>query len=235
MFKHRHERQAAEQAERHAQELDAQRSELSSLLEQAKSFNGVDPNEVPELRVQCKPDERVYMCLEGAALIEPRRGPGHYEGRSQGVSVRVPGTKSMRYRVGASHGTFVQGAERPTPIDTGQFVITNLRGVFLGEKQTREWAWPKLIGITHAGDAPWSAIAVSNRAKVSGVAYDAAHERAIRFMLDLAVSRANGTADNLVRELTGEIEQVQGELQAAAPPPPSTPLPPPPPVSGPPA
>jgi hypothetical protein len=230
MFKHRHEREAAEQAARHSEELNAQRAELSSFLEQAKSFSGVDPQTVSELRVQCKRDERVYLCLDGAALIEPRREAGHWEGRSQGVSVRVPGTKSMRYRVGASHGTYVQGVERPTPIDSGQFVITDQRAVFLGQKQTREWAWSKLIGITHAGDAPWSAIAVSNRAKVSGVAYDQMHERAIRFMLDLAVARANGTADNLVRELTGALDEVQGELLAATPP--SAPLPPPPPATG---
>jgi hypothetical protein len=225
MFKHRHERQAAEHAARHAQELDAQRAELSAFLDQAKSFRGADPQEVPDLRVQCKRDERVYLCVEGAALIEPRRDAGHWEGRSQGVSVRVPGTKSMRYRVGASHGTYVQGVERPTPIDTGQFVITDQRAAFLGEKQTREWSWAKLIGITHAGDAPWSAIAVSNRAKVSGVAYDQVHERTIRFTLDLAVARANGTADNLVRELSAEFDRVQSEVAAA-----STPLPPGPPA-----
>ena len=96
----------------------------------------------------------VSTCASKARRSSNRREAGHWEGRSQGVSVRVPGTKSMRYRVGASHGTYVQGVERPTPIDTGQFVITDQRAAFLGEKQTREWSWDKLIGITHAGDAP---------------------------------------------------------------------------------
>ena len=56
------------------------------------------------------------------------------------------------------------------------------------------------------------------------MAYDQAHERTIRFMLDLAVA-ANGTADNLVRELSAEFDRVQSEVAAA-----STPLPPGPPT-----
>jgi hypothetical protein len=225
MFRHRHERQVEQQAEQHSQQLVAEQSELTSFLEEAKTFTGVEPAEVDSLRVQCKRDERVYLCLEGAVLVEPRHGAGHWEGRSQGVSVHVPGTRSMRYRIGASHGTYVQGAEQPTAIDTGQFVITTNRAVFLGQKQTREWAWAKLIGITHAGDASWSAIAVSNRTKVSGVGYDTANAQQVRFTLDLAVARANGTVDDMVRELSGELARVQQELVAASPPPPPPPHP----------
>src|SRR5690349_3850546 len=72
----------------------------------------------------------------------------------------------------------------------GTFVVTNQRAVFIGAKQTREWSWSKLLGFTHAAEAPWTAIAVSNRQKTSGVLYDTEHEDHVRFVLDLAVARS---------------------------------------------
>src|SRR5262249_22589818 len=143
------------------------RAALEDQLDNAKNFTGYDPADAPGVPLHAKAGERLFLSAEGAFLIEPRRGPGHYEGASQGVSVHVPGTKSMRYRVGATRGTFVQGEEKPTPIDQGTFVITDQRAVFIGAQQTREWLWSKLIGFTHSADAPWTAIAVSNRQKVS--------------------------------------------------------------------
>jgi len=63
--------------------------------------------------------QRLLFVVDGATLIEPRRGPGHWQGRNQGVSIPVPGLHGVRYRVGATHGTYVQGQEQPTAIDTG--------------------------------------------------------------------------------------------------------------------
>jgi len=154
--------------------------------------------------------------VNGAALIEPRREAGRWQGRNQGVSIPIPHTHGIRYRIGATHGTYVQGAEHPTPIDSGTSSITTTRAVFVGPKQTREWAWSKLLGITHEQDAPWTAIAVSKRQKTSGVAYDEPNAELIRFYLDLAVAIANDDRDALVRQLNGELEVV---LQLLPPPP----------------
>jgi len=190
-------------------------------VQEAQTFTGDDAASVPGLHMRAKAGERVYLCVQGAALVEPRRGPGHWEGRSQGVSVRVPGTRSMRYRVGASRGQYVQGAERPTPIDNGELVVTDHRAVFLGQQQTREWDWSKLLGIEHADNLPWTSIAVSNRQKTSGVLYDVANEEQIRFTLDLAVATAEGTRPQFVAELTQELESARAQLPppAAIPPP----------------
>ena len=178
---------------------------LVEQLDAAKTFMGGDISEVPGCPLQVRAGERVFLSVEGAFLVEPRRGAGHWEGRSQGISVHVPGTKSMRYRVGANRGHFMQGEEVPTPIDNGTFVITNQRAVFIGGKQTREWAWSKLLGFTHSTDAPWTAIAVSNRQKTSGVLYDKEHEDRIRFLLDLAVARFTGTTDTLIAQIEAEL------------------------------
>jgi hypothetical protein len=74
-----------------------------------------------------KKGERAIYSLDGVGLVESRKGPGHWQGRSQGVSVRVPGTKSMRYRVGQTKGTFVSGEEKPTRIGSGFVTVTTTR------------------------------------------------------------------------------------------------------------
>ncbi len=194
---------------------------LAQFLDIARSYDGITAADGHPIPIILKADERMLATLEGATLVEPRKGPGHWEGRSQGVSVHVPGTRSMRYRVGASHGTFVQGVEKPTAIDVGTFTLTTTRAVFAGSQQTREWAWAKLISVTHAADAHWTMLSVSNRQKVSGIAYDAEHEPWCRFWIDFAVARATGGLDQLRATL-------EGELAALAPPPPTPTAPPPP-------
>jgi hypothetical protein len=215
-FKERRARKAAERAAKAAEQAAQQRAAsdaesarhrtaIEEELEEAKSFMGVDPATVPSCPLHAKPRERVFLSAEGAYLIEPRRQAGHWEGMSQGVSVHVPGTKSMRYRIGATKGRYIQGEELPTPIDKGTFVITDQRAVFIGVKQSREWLWSKLIGFTHATDHPWTAISVSNREKTSGVLYDTQTADRVRFLLDLAAARSEGSTDELVHGLQAEL------------------------------
>ena len=157
----------------------------------------------------------VLGTAQGVGLVETRRQSGHYQGSSRGVSVRVPGTRSMRYRVGATRGTFVAGAETPTNIDTGSFTVTSTRAVFVGDQQTREWSWAKLLGVTHHDHPPWTALAVSNRQKVSGVLYDAVHARTLAFWIDLAVARAQGTQAELAARVRGELEAARARAAGA--------------------
>jgi len=201
-----------------------QADELARFLEIARDYDGLTAADGQVIPIILKTGERMLATISGATLVEPRRGPGHWDGRSQGVSVHVPGTRSMRYRIGASHGTFVQGVEKPTGIDTGTFTLTTTRAVFAGSQQTREWAWAKLISVSHASDANWTMLSVSNRQKTSGIAYDATHATSCRFWIDYAVARATGSLDQLVATL-------EGELTAMAPPPPAPPVAPPPPTA----
>ncbi len=192
-------------------------AQLAEFLDIARSYDGITAADGQPIPMVLKAGERMLATLRGATLIEPRKGPGHWEGRSQGVSVHVPGTRSMRYRVGASHGTFVQGVEHPTPIDTGTFTLTTTRAVFAGPEQTREWAWSKLVSVTHAADAPWTMLSVSNRQKTSGVAYDTTSAPWCRFWIDFAVARATGQRDQLVATLEAEL------AASGLPPPPAPP------------
>jgi hypothetical protein len=154
-----------------------------------------------DVSLPLKSGERALYEADGIGLVEPKRGPGHWQGGSQAVSIRVPGTKSMRYRVGGTRGTYVQGDEHPSVIDTGTLTITTARAAFVGAQQSREWAWAKLIGF-HEDDPPtWTGIAVSNRQKVSGVSCPADQVLPVRFFLELAVAVANGHAEELLHDL----------------------------------
>jgi hypothetical protein len=58
----------------------------------------------------------------------------------------VYGTQGVRFRVGKSAGTYVQGNEKAMVIDRGNVSFTTQRAVFQGSKYTREWASLTNIG-----------------------------------------------------------------------------------------
>jgi hypothetical protein len=163
--------------------------------------------------------------MQGAILIEPRSAGGHWEGRSQGVSVRIPGTRSARYRVGANKGHYVKAPEKPTIIDTGTATVTDKRVAFAGPKQSREWLWAKCLGMSHEDGAAWTSINVSNRQKASGLGYDDEHAEDVRFRLDLALAVATGATDRLVSELEADLRELTGPEGLPAPAPQALALP----------
>jgi Protein of unknown function (DUF2510) len=173
----------------------------------------------PSAGIIGKPGEMAYLVLQGAALIEPRRLPGHWSGRSQGFS--IPVYKGIRYRVGATKGTFQQGAEVPTPIDQGTVLVSNQRAVFAGSKATREWLFPKLIGFHHDEQRPWTALQVSNRQKVSGFMYTEETEILVRFRLELALAEYSGSRATFA----ASIDEQLAALVAAEPAPAQSPHP----------
>jgi hypothetical protein len=182
------------------------------MAELARSWHGEPVTS--ETGIVGKPGERAYMVLDGAALIEPRRLPGHWVGRSQGVS--IPIYKGIRYRVGATRGTYEQGEEVPTPIDTGIVMISNQRVVFAGSKQTREWNYQKLVGFHHDPSLPWTALQVSNRQKVSGILYTEETEVTVRFRLELAIADFQGQRDVFASSVDRQLEDLLAEQPQAA-------------------
>lgn len=185
-------------------------------LDAVKNFYGVSGTDKPDdINVVVKAGETIYCHVTDAVLIEPKKVPGQWHGRSQGVSMPIPGTR-LRYRVGASKGSFQQGEETPTPIDTGTFTVTSTRAVFAGQKQSREWAWSKLLSVTNY-DPGWTAIAVSNRQKISGVGVDSANRELFEFWIDLAVARATGDVASLEEDCQSDVDQLTEQLNALGP------------------
>src|SRR5438270_3042221 len=155
-----HSRHIAEVTQDHYKTALAQWNEadahLKSLLQVARNFNGQTATENPSLALALKKDERAFLTLTGAGLVEARRGPGHWQGGYSGFSFRV--AKGVRYHVGGTRGHYMQGQEAPTVIDTGTATITDQRVVFQGTKRTREWAFVKLLGYQHFDAPPWTAM-----------------------------------------------------------------------------
>ena len=194
-------------------------------LDAVKSFHGVTGADKPDdINVVVKAGESIYCHVTDAVLVEPRKGPGQWKGRSQGISMPIPGTR-LRYRVGASKGSFQQGEETPTPIDTGTFTVTSTRAIFAGQKHSREWAWSKLLSVTNY-DPGWTAMAVSNRQKISGVGVDSANRELFEFWIDLAVARATGDIESLEADCQSDVDQLTEQLNALGPTPTATELPP---------
>jgi len=189
----------------------AERDAVAELVTVARSFDGEGSAEI-----MLGPGEALFCKVIAAALIEERRGAGHFQGSSQGVSIPVGkiGGQSIRYRVGANKGTFVQGAPVATAIDTGSFFITNKRVIFQGANQTRECLFSKLIGFQHDDVAGSTTFSVSNRQKPTTVLYGTSVAGVFGFRLDLALAHYRGTVDDLVSQLQADLTQLEQERPA---------------------
>jgi hypothetical protein len=203
-----HARHVAEVAEDHYKVAAAQWKEadanLRSLLQVAQTFNGQAATEAPNLPLVLKRNERAFFTLNGAGLVESRRGAGHYVGGYSGFSFRI--AKGVRYHIGGTRGHYEAGSEQPTVIDTGTATITDVRVVFQGAKQTREWAFTKLLGYQHFDAPPWTAIQVSNRQKTSGVLCDATTAGNFQFRLALALAHYRDAVPAFVAQLEAQVQ-----------------------------
>lgn len=212
----RRERQAEEEAERHrvqAERETAQQRHAIELLEWMIADSTMNPGcDAPGFEE--RKGEATFAVLKGVSLIEPRRLPGTYAGRSSGYSFRV--VKGVNYRIGASKGTFVQGADVPTPIDNGTAFVTNQRVVFRGDKATREWAWTKLISLDHDDALPWTSLPVSNRQKTSGLLYDEPNSPLVRYRLQQGLAHSQGKVGALTHELEGQLADLRAGREISA-------------------
>jgi Protein of unknown function (DUF2510) len=204
-------RRAAQEAAAKAKASEALRGALVELIGVAEG-RAIEPEGWP---LVLKPGERLVYPIGNAGLFEPRREPGHWSGRSAGFS--VPVADGIRFRVGKSAGTYVQGQEEPTVIDSGEVSFTSQRVVFQGGKYTREWLFSKLIGITHDASQPCTAIQVSNREKTSGIVYRGVSPDEVRLGLDVAVAIFNGEGPEVAAELRDKLNALDAGVPAAAP------------------
>lgn len=144
-------------------------------------------------------DERAFVALAGAHLIEPRPSGGRFVGGTPGVWLRL--VDGVRAEVGGSGGLFLPGSDQPTSVDVGGLVITDRRAVLLGREREHEWLFRNLLAVHHDPDAPWTALPVSNEPTVSGFLYGHADVAFVRFRFTLALAVSTGTVGRLRAEL----------------------------------
>jgi hypothetical protein len=205
MWKQRRERKALEAQQRAHDAWEHDRDEAAALVEAARTFEGTTTDEL-----MLKGNERVFLIVDGASLIEDRRGAGRWEGRSSGFSVPVAsiGGHAIRYHVGQSRGHYVQGAPVPTAIDHGKAFVTDQRVVFLGGKQTRECAYAKLLGVEHESGGV-IVFSVSNRQKVTVIACGSEAAGTFVFRLDLALAHYRNTLPAFISQLESDLQAVE--------------------------
>jgi len=214
MFRaHQHKKAVAEFDARHAQWVGA-RDELAQVLAIAEQ-GGPGASE----GLLLKRGEQLVAEVAPCGLVEDRKGPGHWQGGSQGVSIPIGslGGHSVRYRVGQSRGHYIQGDPVPTAVDTGTLYVTSQRAVFVGHKQTRECLYAKLLAVDTStpGQLVFS---VSNRQKATVVDFGDAIARAVGLRLKLALAIYQGSVPELVEELRGLLAEL--DAHEPAPPPP---------------
>lgn len=178
---------------------------LNSCLALAKSFNGEESEEI-----MLKSGETLFFKVSSASLIGQKRGPGHYQGGSSGVSIPIGhiGHSAIRYRVGASRGTYMQGAPYDAPIDKGSVFITNQRIIFEGTKQTRECRYDKLLGVTNNTDGS-TTFSVSNRQTPTTIHYGNELDAAFSFRLSLALAHYRNDVPSLINQLEDTLAKTE--------------------------
>ena len=106
------------------------------------------------------------------------------------------------------------GVAEPNLIDEGRFLVTDKRGVFIGNNETREFVWSKLV--SHQAEPMASAmvlyLSLSNRQKVSGIGMDAKSikdvQQRIEFAVAVGLEREAQFLDKLKTQITAlEVEK----------------------------
>ena len=211
MFDKHKAKKADEQYKSELEAWQSEHDELSSAFSAAQTRQGS-----PSSDIVLKRGEAAFATVSNAGLVEDRRGAGHYTGGSSGFSIPVGsvGGRSVRYRVGASRGHYVQGSLHPEAVDKGKLVITNQRVVFVGTKKSIESQFAKLISANvDSGDLYLS---VSNRQKVTRIHYGASLDGWMLLRLTLAMSICRGDSNQLATQLQAQLS----ELEAKRPQPP---------------
>ncbi len=216
MFRHHQEKKAEHEYEAKLAAWQTQRDAYAGLLTLAETYAGE-----PSSEILLKPGEAVFAAVANVALVEDRRAPGQWKGRSQGFSIPVASIhgRSIRYRVGSSRGHFQQGAPTPTAIDVGTAFITNQRMVFQGGKQTRECRFDKLVGFQHDDTAGRTIFSVSNRQTPTCIHYGPALSDWFDFRLDLAIAHYRSTVAAMTEGLRADLAALDASMPVPPPPP----------------
>jgi hypothetical protein len=213
MFEEHKAKKAAKQHEQAMSTWQAEHDELAAVLAAATTRQGQASSDI-----MLKAGEAVFASITNVGLVEERRSPGHYAGHSSGFSIPVAsvGGRSVRYRVGASKGHYVQGAPHPEAVDQGAMVVTNQRVVFVGARKTVECLFSKLVSAQVEGGE--LALSVSNRQKVTRLHYGSSLDGWLQLRLTLALSIARGDSEAFaaqVREQLAELESKKPVLQTS--------------------
>ncbi len=161
-----------------------------------------------------KPGEVLLGQVQNVGLVEQRSDGGHWQGASQGFSIPIGSIKgrSVRYRIGATRGHYVQGEPHPTAVDHGSLSITNQRIVYQGATKTAECLFTKLLGVQQTSGM--IVISVSNRQKPTVVHVGAALDDWTADRISIATSLYQGDKDDVLTHLNEQLSEVNASKPA---------------------
>jgi hypothetical protein len=193
------------------------RAEIAELQEAFEFFanHEAQHNETEPDGIVARRNEHVIADVSEVGLVESRRGPTQFSGGSTGVSFRL--TKRLSVRQSGMKGKATPGKDAPTLIDSGRFIVTDERAMFVGGLQSREFEWDKLLAFSIQNLDRKSAILflpVSNRQKVSGIAADFDSIEKIHQRVAFGVSVATGRKEDFLNRIREEIRTAEEELRA---------------------
>ena len=109
------------------------------------------------------------------------------------------------------------GVAEPNLIDEGRFLITDKRGVFIGNNETREFVWSKLV--SHQAEPLASAmvlyLSLSNRQKVSGIGMDSKSIKDVQQRIEFAVAVGLEREAQFLDKLKTQIAAIEAEKTTA--------------------
>ncbi len=205
MFEGHREKKAEQAAEAEREAAAAHVAEVRSLI---GALDGSQPIVSQGLIV--KSGEMVLGEVRGAGLVAERRGPGHYAGASQGISIPVGrvGGRSVRYRVGATRGHYVPGDPVPTCVDHGVVTITSQRLVFRGSVKTTEIPLGHLVGVSH--DRGTVTLNVSGRESAIIFSLGAHLDDWFATRMALALTVHDGDVPGALQQLHQQLDEMEG-------------------------
>jgi hypothetical protein len=161
-----------------------------------------------------KAGEIVLWTAQGQ-FHEAGRSAGQFSATSQGLS--IPVVAGIRYRVGATRGTYVSGDPIQKYGEVGDVILTTNRVLFNGMFNTKEWLFSKWNGAAASDDETDYIFHVSNRQKTSGVLFGARDGREFNRFLSCALIAAEYGIDRVIKEIDKNLKEL-GEDKPAIPP-----------------
>jgi hypothetical protein len=138
---------------------------------------------------------------------EAGRGAGSFQGSSQGFS--IPVVAGIRYRVGATRGTFVSGDPIQKYSEVGDVFLTTQRVMFNGMFNTKEWAFSKWNGAATSVEEDDFIFHVSNRQKTSGVLFSRSDGREFNRFLACAIMAAEDGIPHTLQEIAKNRKELE--------------------------
>ena len=152
-----------------------------------------------------KAGEIVLWTAQGQ-FHEAGRGAGSFQGSSQGLS--IPVVAGIRYRVGATRGTYVSGDPIQKYAEVGDVLLTTQRVLFNGMFNTKEWAFSKWNGAAASADETDYIFHVSNRQKTSGILFSRNDGRLFNRFLAQALNCEEEGIESVFKSLDGVLKDL---------------------------